>query len=201
MSTKKYFTEAERKAARSAQQTLRARGTEELRAATNARVWQRTRSTEELLAATNASARQRARGTPELRAATLARQKQNKRGTPERRLATNVRQRQWKKSRNGTRADLGRNLYVLKSATFPDIYKVGRSNNPARRARELEAGHFLRMQVILDDEGMGIHESEVHDALRAFQHNPENRRQTEWFKLPEEQLVAIVRDIVSRYEH
>ena len=175
--------------------------TEEERRAYNARMLQLQRGTEDLRAATNARTRQRQRGAEDLRLATNARAWQRKRGTEELRLADNTRQRLHMRSRNGTSTNHGRNLYVLKTEAFPGILKVGRANDPTHRARQLEAGHFLRMHVVLDYEGMGIHESEVHDALRAFRHNPENRLRTEWFKLPEEQLIAIVRDTVSRYEH
>ena len=202
MPAKKYFTDAERKAAKAAWKRRKmAAMTEEQRLAYNARHKQLTRGTEELRLADNAREMQRTRGTEELRSATNARKRQLRRGTEELRRETNTKSRLLMRARHGTRTDLGRNLYVLKTTAFPGVYKVGRANDPARRAQEIAYGNFFRLHVILDYEGMGIHESEVHDALRAFQYNPENRLRTEWFKLPEEQLIATIRDIVSRYEH
>ena len=175
--------------------------TDEQRQAFYERMRWHQRGTDERRLKTNARKKQLTRGTQELHLAFRARQKQYKNGTEERRLKTARVERMYLRNRNGTSTNHGRNLYVLKSDSFPGIFKVGRANDPSHRARGVEAGNFFRLHVILDYKGMGIRESEVHDALRAFRYNPENKLRTEWFKLPEEQLVAIVRDIVSRYEH
>ena len=70
-------------------------------------------------------------------------------------------------------------LYTMCRCDAPGALKVGRSDDPARRALDLQAGHFFTMTVLARVEHAGRHERAVHAALQ-------DRRipgpGTEWFR-------------------
>jgi len=57
-------------------------------------------------------------------------------------------------------------LYVMSRSDAPGVLKIGRSDDPVRRALNLQAGHFFTMKVLAHVEGAGLHERAVHAALR-----------------------------------
>ena len=57
-------------------------------------------------------------------------------------------------------------LYIMGRSDAPGALKVGRSDDPARRAHDLQAGHFFTMTVVARVEHAGRHERAVHAALQ-----------------------------------
>jgi len=57
-------------------------------------------------------------------------------------------------------------LYAMCRSDAPGVIKVGRSDDPTRRAHELQAGHFFAMTVLARVEHAGPHERAVHAALQ-----------------------------------
>ena len=82
-------------------------------------------------------------------------------------------------------------LYLMSRSDAPGALKVGRSDDPTRRAHELQSGHFFTMTVLARIDHAGQHERAVHAALQ-------DRRipgpGVEWFRCSlGEALVAIGR--------
>ena len=59
----------------------------------------------------------------------------------------------------------GSDLYVFANSLIPGILKVGRSIDPAKRGRQLEAGHPFRIVVRAVCSGLGHLEPDVHRLL------------------------------------
>ena len=57
-------------------------------------------------------------------------------------------------------------LYLMSRCDAPGALKVGRSDDPARRALDLQAGHFFTMKVLARAEGAGGFERSVHALLQ-----------------------------------
>jgi len=82
-------------------------------------------------------------------------------------------------------------LYVMSRSDAPGALKIGRSDDPERRAHELQGGHFFTMKVLARVEQAGCHEHSVHAALR---HCRIEGPGVEWFQCSlGEALVAIGR--------
>jgi len=82
-------------------------------------------------------------------------------------------------------------LYAMCRSDAPGAIKIGRSDDPARRAHDLQAGHFFTMKVLARVEDAGDLERSVHAALQ-------DRRipgpGVEWFRCSlDEALMAIAR--------
>ena len=82
-------------------------------------------------------------------------------------------------------------LYVMSRSDAPGALKIGRSDDPERRAHELQRGHFFTMKVLAWVEQAGCHEHSVHAALRYCRIEGPG---VEWFRCSlGEALVAIGR--------
>ena len=57
-------------------------------------------------------------------------------------------------------------LYFMSRSDAPGALKVGRSDDPVRRALDLQAGHFFTMKVLARVEGAGGFERSVHALLQ-----------------------------------
>ena len=57
-------------------------------------------------------------------------------------------------------------LYFMSRSDAPGALKVGRSDDPVRRALDLQAGHFFTMKVLARVEGAGGLERSVHALLQ-----------------------------------
>ena len=57
-------------------------------------------------------------------------------------------------------------LYLMSRSDAPGALKVGRSDDPTRRAHELQSGHFFTMTVLARIDHAGQHERAVHAALQ-----------------------------------
>ena len=95
----------------------------------------------------------------------------------------------------------GHDLYIMATDTFPWCYKVGRAADPDRRAIQMSAGFFDQYEVKKIYEGFGEHEILVHDALKPFMVSTPKKSKTEWFRLPYEELVEKINNVVSQFEH
>ena len=91
-------------------------------------------------------------------------------------------------------------LYVLENRV-DGTFKVGCAADPAYRARVVSNGQSYIPRLILDLDGFGKYESEIHKLLKPWNYNPEGRRKTEWYQMPKEELLQKVLDYCSQYEH
>jgi hypothetical protein len=60
----------------------------------------------------------------------------------------------------------GTHLYIVQSR-ITGALKIGRSDNPPRRLRQLQVGCPYTLRLILRGENLGREEHRVHDAMRA----------------------------------
>ena len=84
----------------------------------------------------------------------------------------------------------GQHLYVIQSRTTGAI-KVGRSDDPEKRLRQLQTGCPNTLKLILVAENLGIQEKRVHHELRRYKTRHDNGG--EWFS--EEGIGSIPVDI------
>ena len=86
-------------------------------------------------------------------------------------------------------------LYVMTRSDAPCLIKVGRSNNPERRAQDLHTGHCFTMKVMACIKHAGKHERAVHTILKnhRFQHGSG----VEWFRCSLGQALAAIGQIVD----
>jgi hypothetical protein len=80
-------------------------------------------------------------------------------------------------------------LYLAARSDDRCILKVGRSSNPGRRCKDLEAGHCFQMKLVAVWPGAGNHESAVHRALKALRVSGCSR---EWFRASAAEIYAAV---------
>jgi hypothetical protein len=81
-------------------------------------------------------------------------------------------------------------LYVMQYSFRRDIVKVGRSDNPERRRRQLEGGQAFHVEILATFPGQGALEGQVHEALAA--HRNEEGAGREWFNLSAAQAIAAI---------
>ena len=56
-------------------------------------------------------------------------------------------------------------LYIMERSDAPGIVKIGSSQKPERRRRQLEEGHTFRMRIVAVFPGAGEFEHQVHRKL------------------------------------
>jgi hypothetical protein len=81
-------------------------------------------------------------------------------------------------------------LYVMQYSFRRDIVKVGRSDNPERRRRQLEGGQAFHVEILATFPGQGALEGQVHEALAA--HKNEEGAGREWFNVSAAQAIAAI---------
>jgi hypothetical protein len=81
-------------------------------------------------------------------------------------------------------------LYVMQYSFRRDIVKVGRSDNPEKRRRQLEGGQAFHVEILATFPGQGALEGQVHEALAA--HRNEEGAGREWFNLSAAQAIAAI---------
>jgi hypothetical protein len=86
-------------------------------------------------------------------------------------------------------------LYVMSRSDAPGLVKVGRSDNPERRAMDLQAGHCFWMVVHAIVNGRGGCEREVH---RLLQHVRVDGPGREWFRTD---LPGVLVTIAAAVQH
>ncbi len=82
-------------------------------------------------------------------------------------------------------------LYVLTSAAFPGLLKVGRSNWPERRVLDLSHGQPVHYELRLVVHGAGELEPRVHHLLAFARHEEGHSR--EWFRCSPDDVLDAVR--------
>jgi hypothetical protein len=98
-------------------------------------------------------------------------------------LSRAARKRKWGVAVNDT-------LYVMQYSFRRDIVKVGRSDNPERRRRQLEGGQAFHVEILATFPGQGALEGQVHEALAA--HRNEEGAGREWFNLSAAEAIAAI---------
>ena len=71
-------------------------------------------------------------------------------------------------------------LYVMQRSDAPGVWKVGRSDDPQRRAVDLQAGHCFLVHVVATFHGAGCCERAVHELLA--EHRVDGGTGREWFR-------------------
>ena len=86
-------------------------------------------------------------------------------------------------------------LYIMTRSDAPSLIKIGRSNNPERRAQDLHTGHCFTMEVLACMKHVGMHERAVHAILKPhrFQHGPG----VEWFRCSLGQALTAIGQVVD----
>jgi len=79
------------------------------------------------------------------------------------------------------RPAVGTHLYIFANSSLPGVLKVGCSNDPAARARQLEAGHPFRITTLAVCNNLGHLEHAVHHLLHPFRCDGGSGR--EWFSV------------------
>jgi hypothetical protein len=82
-------------------------------------------------------------------------------------------------------------LYTMENNRIPGEVKIGRSQNPEERARQLSAGNNFRIAVKQVYVGKGYLEKTVHQRLKA--RRVEEVAGTEWFRVSTDQADTIIK--------
>ena len=85
-------------------------------------------------------------------------------------------------------------LYIMSRSDAPDALKVGRSDDPSRRALDLQAGHFFTVKVLARVEHAGRHERAVHAALQDCRISGPG---VEWFRCSLPEALAAVAHVMD----
>ena len=84
----------------------------------------------------------------------------------------------------------GQHLYIMQRSDAPDMVKIGRSNDPTKRADDLQSGHCFFVKVRATYPNAGSKERDVHHILH--QHRVSEGTGTEWFRVPLSQAMSAV---------
>ena len=90
----------------------------------------------------------------------------------------------------------GHDLYIMQIPNHENWYKVGRAADPHYRAMNLSAGYPWQVNVVEIYGGCGKYEKMVHDKLRPFMVSSENKKETEWFEIAEDELMKQIEDVL-----
>ena len=90
----------------------------------------------------------------------------------------------------------GHDLYIMKIPIHGNWYKVGCAADPHFRANDLSKGYPWQPNVVKVYDGCGKYEKMVHDKLRPFMISGENKKETEWFEISEDELIRQIEDIL-----
>lgn len=71
-------------------------------------------------------------------------------------------------------------LYVMQRSDAPGVLKIGRSDDPTKRAGSLQSGHCFFVRVLAVFQDAGHHERLVHEQLNEF--NVQTGAGQEWFR-------------------
>ena len=85
-------------------------------------------------------------------------------------------------------------LYVMSRSDAPGLLKVGRSDDPERRAGDLQSGHCFWIVVQAVINGRGCCEHEVH---RRLQHARVDGPGREWFQVDLPQVLQVIAGVVG----
>ena len=89
-------------------------------------------------------------------------------------------------------------LYVMRRSDAPHIFKIGRSRDPALRAKQLGESHCFKVECLMSFDQAGVHELEVHKRLDEYRVVGGQGR--EWFEAPLELITKTVHEVMAIYE-
>jgi hypothetical protein len=89
-------------------------------------------------------------------------------------------------------------LYIMRYIWSDSPLKVGRARDVEARARQLEAGHCFRLQVLAIFPGKGYIERKVHEYLSTYR--VKTGRGREWFKVEPGQAFSAVAYVLSTHD-
>ena len=89
-------------------------------------------------------------------------------------------------------------LYIMRYISSDSPLKVGRARDVEARARQLEAGHCFRIQVLAIFPGKGYIERKVHEYLSTYR--VKTGRGREWFKVEPGQAFSAVAYVLSTHD-
>ena len=89
-------------------------------------------------------------------------------------------------------------LYVLRRSDAHHIFKIGRSCNPAARAKHLGESHCFKVECLLSFDQAGARELEVHKRLEEYRVCGGAGR--EWFEAPLELITKTIHEVLGNYE-
>ena len=84
----------------------------------------------------------------------------------------------------------GKHMYIMQRSDAPGVLKVGRSNDPMKRATVLQNGHCFWLSVLATFPNVGSKERSVHAILDP--HRVSEGPGTEWFRVSFSQAVSAV---------
>ena len=90
----------------------------------------------------------------------------------------------------------GYDLYIMKIPNHGNWYKVGCAADPHWRARNLSAGYPWKVEIVKIYDGCGKYEETVHDKLKPFMISGRGKNKTEWFEIPEDELIKQIEDVL-----
>ena len=84
----------------------------------------------------------------------------------------------------------------MKIPKIENWYKVGCAADPHFRAKNMSGGYPWNVEIVKVYDGCGKYEKTVHDKLKPFMISGNNKKLTEWFEIPEDELIKQVEDIL-----
>ena len=94
--------------------------------------------------------------------------------------------------------DVPSHLYILRRSDAPHIFKIGRSRDPALRAKHLGESHCFKVECLMSFDRAGRHELEVHKQLEEYRVIGGHGR--EWFEAPLELITKTIHEVLAKYE-
>ena len=85
----------------------------------------------------------------------------------------------------------------MRRSGAPHIFKIGRSHDPALRAKHLGESHCFKVECLLSFDQAGIHELEVHNRLEEYRVLAGQGR--EWFEAPLELITKTIHEVLERH--
>ena len=90
----------------------------------------------------------------------------------------------------------GYDLYIMKIPNHENWYKVGRAADPHYRAHNMSNGYPWKMEIVKVYDGCGKYEKTIHAKLKPLMVSSENKKETEWFEISEDELMKQIEDIL-----
>ena len=89
-----------------------------------------------------------------------------------------------------------KHLYIMSIAEVPDLYKIGRTADIAKRRKSLNQGWCLNLRIVGEYENYGHLELPIHDLLAPYRkESPDSR---EWFSASLEYIHETIKLVISR---
>ena len=89
-------------------------------------------------------------------------------------------------------------LYVMRNPLLPDMVKIGKAADVAKRAKELGSSQPFTIEICFQYEGYGVLEYIIHDRLR--EHRVLGGTGREWFAVQAELADGIIRGAIAEWK-